>query len=270
MKITAALAWWDELPEDLDRCVRSLENIADKIVAVDGAYRRYPGATITSPADQVMAIREAAVAAGIECEVVQIDRLWAGQVEKRAHLLHEASIGSDWIAVVDTDHVVHTDREAAREEIRGLGSDVDVISVKFFTPANDARDVDVSAATGWHKSMVGQSVSLSHLFRALPGLTVERYHWWYMANKNGERIALRYGMKAGADDTLLNGCRVLEPVPLRTPYEVVHLCLTRDDKHILANRAFCNDRIMVVERTQQEDDVAELPEPVFDYVTIPY
>jgi hypothetical protein len=191
-------------------------------------------------------------------------------VEKRAHLLNVASIGSDWIAVVDTDHIINTDRELARDEISHIGPDVDVISVPFFTPANDARDLNVSAATGWHKSMVGMTVALSHLFRALPGLTVERYHWWYMANKNGERIALRYGMKMGADDTLLNGCRVLEPVPLQTPYEITHLCLTRDDKHILANRAFCNDRSMVVAQTQQEDDVPGLPEPVFDYVTIPY
>jgi hypothetical protein len=266
VKITAALAWWDELPEDLDRCVRSLGNIADKVVAVDGAYRRYPGATITSPQDQVVAIREAATSVGIECEVIQIDRLWAGQVEKRAHLLNAASIGSDWIAVVDTDHVVSTDRELARDEISRMGTDIDVISVPFFTPSNDERDVDVSAATGWHKSMVDQRLNISHLFRALPGLTVERFHWWYMADKNGKRVQLRYGMQV--DDG--HSVRVLEPVPLRTPYVVTHLCLTRDEKHILANRAFCNDRIMVVERTKQEDDVPGLPEPVFDYITIPY
>ena len=264
MKITAALAWWDELPEDLDRCIRSLGNIADKVVAVDGAYRRYPGATITSPPDQVAAIREAATAVGIECEVIQIDRLWAGQVEKRAHLLNAASIGSDWIAVVDTDHIVSTDRELARAEIDGFGSDVDVISVTFFTPENAERDVSQSSATGWHRSMSGTRIILSHLFRTLPGLTVERFHWWYMAKKDGQVVGLRYGLKV--DD----GHPVLEAQMLKTPYEITHLCLTRDEKHILANRAFCNDRIMVVNRTQQEDDVPGLPEPVFDYVTIPF
>ena len=264
MRITAALAWWDELPEDLDRCIRSLGNIADKVVAVDGAYRRYPGATITSPQDQVVAIREAATAVGIECEVIQIDRLWAGQVEKRAHLLNVASIGSDWIAVVDTDHIINTNRELARDEISHMGTDVDVISVTFFTPANDERDISESSATGWHQSMNGTRINLSHLFRALPGLTVERFHWWYAATKDGQRVGLRYGMKA--DD----GHPILEAQMLKTPYEITHLCLTRDEKHILANRAFCNDRIMVVDRTQQEDDVPGLPDPVFDYVTIPY
>jgi len=264
VKITAALAWWDELPEDLDRCIRSLGHIADKVVAVDGAYRRYPGATITSPQDQVVAIREAATSVGIECEVIQIDRLWAGQVEKRAHLLNAAGIGSDWIAVVDTDHIISTDRELARDEISHMGPDVDVISVTFFTPANDERDINESSATGWHQSMNGTRINLSHLFRALPGLTVERFHWWYAATKDGQRVGLRYGMKA--DD----GHPILEAQMLKTPYEITHLCLTRDEKHILANRAFCNDRVMVVERTQQEDDVPGLPDPVFDYVTIPY
>jgi hypothetical protein len=49
MIVTGILAWWDEPPELLDACIRGLGDIADRIVAVDGAYRRYPAATITSP-----------------------------------------------------------------------------------------------------------------------------------------------------------------------------------------------------------------------------
>ena len=48
MIVTAALCWWNELPEDLERCVRGVANVADRVVALDGAYRRYPTGTARS------------------------------------------------------------------------------------------------------------------------------------------------------------------------------------------------------------------------------
>jgi hypothetical protein len=51
---------------------------------------------------------------------------------------------------------------------------------------------------------------------------------------------------------------------------VEHRCLLRDDEHIRANRAFCNDRVKVVAMTGQEDDQPGLPPPIFDYDTVPY
>src|SRR5207247_1053795 len=52
VNVTAALCWWNEKPEDLARCVRGVANIADRIVALDGAYVRYPGATVRSDEKQ--------------------------------------------------------------------------------------------------------------------------------------------------------------------------------------------------------------------------
>ena len=57
---------------------------------------------------------------------------------------------------------------------------------------------------------------------------------------------------------------------MRARYEVEHRCLLRDERHVLANRAFCNDRKVVVEMTGQEDDQPGLPAPVYDYETMPY
>src|SRR5690348_3020886 len=119
MIITGALCWWNELPEDLDACVRGLGNIADRVVALDGAYQRYPEATVRSPEAQLDAIRSAAAAVNIECLIIQPDRLWAGQVEKRCHLLAAAGVGSNWIVTVDADHVIHADREEMRRFLRG-------------------------------------------------------------------------------------------------------------------------------------------------------
>jgi hypothetical protein len=50
--VTAALAWYDEAPEDLDRYVRALPVVCDRLVAVDGGYERYPGATPRSSRDE--------------------------------------------------------------------------------------------------------------------------------------------------------------------------------------------------------------------------
>jgi len=57
---------------------------------------------------------------------------------------------------------------------------------------------------------------------------------------------------------------------IRAPYEIEHRSLLRDELRIIRGRAFCNDREIVVKRTGQEDDVPGLPEPVWDYVTVPY
>lgn len=263
MFITAALSWYDEKPEDLILCVKALGKIADRVVALDGAYRRYPSAKPRSPDDQVAAIRDAARAANIDSVILQPDRTWAGQVEKRSFLLANASVGSDWISIVDTDHIVHTGRKKARAELASYGPDIDVVSVGFFTPSEEDHDLKKVSATNWHKDMAGTTVELGHFFRALPGLHVERFHWWYAAVKDGHKVWLWHG-DGQADAPVLSQHRMKEH------YVVEHRCLYRDERHILENRAFCNDRIKVVEKTGQEDDVPGLHPPVYDYNTIPY
>ena len=169
MIVTASLVWWNELPADLERCVRGLATIADRLVAVDGAYRRYPGATRTSPQSQWKAIERAAAQVGIEVDIRAHNYLWAGQVEKRAYALSEAAKGSDWVAVADADWVVMGDRISARKELDSYRSDIDVVAVPFYTPPSDNE-----VASGWHTAVSGTTVHMPHLFRALPEITVEK------------------------------------------------------------------------------------------------
>ena len=98
-------------------------------------------------------------------------------------------------------------------------------------------------------------------FRPLEDMRVEKRHWWYSGVKDGQRIWIlhTYDTELG-----LPGAR------LTSEYWVEHRCLYRDKRRVLAGRAFCNDRVMVVETTDQEDDVPGLPAPVFDYVTVPF
>jgi hypothetical protein len=257
--VTAALPWWNERPEDLDACVRAAGRVADRIIALDGAYARYPGATPTSDPAQAEAIRAAAADVGMECEIVLPPRVWRGQIEKRCRLLELATQQSDWIVTIDADHIIHTEREGTRGELEA--SFHDVYAVPYWTPPNPERSVEESAAGLWHIQQVGTQPIIPHIWRAHPGLRVEIHHWWYSAMIGGQRVWLwvsgdvRYPTISWSY--------------LKTPYSVEHRCLMRTPEQILASRAFLNDREMIVRRTGQEDDVPGLDPPVWDYKRIP-
>lgn len=260
MKITAALAWWDERPSDLAECIRGMANIADRVVAYDGAYRRYPNGTAVSDPDQYAAIRQTAAEVGLECLILTPDRLWAGQLEKRTYLYNAAAINSDWVVVVDADHIIHADRAAVRAELEQ--TKFDVIEAPYPVPLNDSRPMIESAATEWHQTNSGLDAPPHRLlFRALPDLRVEKHHWTVSGLKNGKKVWVLQS------DSFKSA---LPATTLVADYEVEHRFLFRTKERVLAGRAFCNDRTMVVEKTGQEDDVPGLPEPVFDYTTLPF
>lgn len=260
MIVTAALCWWNEQPEDLERCVLGMADVADRVVALDGAYRRYPTATARSSDAEVEAIRETAKKVGIECVILQPDALWAGQVEKRSYLLAAATVNSDWIATVDADHVIHANREDVRKLL--ARTQEDVISVPYYTPLNPDRPIEESAAGLWHKEQVGPPVDVPHLWRALPGMRVERRHWWYSAYKGGRRHWIWGGDENG------NG-PLLPCMRITVPYRVEHLCLYRTPEQVRASRSFLNDRERIVAKTGQEDDIPGLWKPEYDDVRMP-
>ena len=215
-----------------------------------------PEATVRSSAREVRAIEKAAAEVGLDCIVVQINRLWAGQVEKRAHLLSMATVNSDWIVVVDTDHIIHADRDTARAVLAGSDETVNVIEVPFTTPRDPKRELKESAAGVWHESMVDQRVMLPHIYRALPGMRVEKRHWWISAIHNNQRVWLW-----SSADTY----PYLQHHPMPVPYEIEHRALFRTEEQIRLSRGFLNDRDWVVARTGQEDDMPRLRRPVFDF-----
>ncbi len=258
VNVTAALCWWNERPEDLARCVRGVAQIADRIVALDGAYRRYPGATIRSDPKQAETIRRVAHETGMECLVVTPDRLWLGQIEKRSHLLALAGVGSDWIVTVDADHIISTDRDAVRREL--VNSTADVVEVPFHTPVNKRRTMGKSAPGQWHIEQTGAVQYIPQVWRAILGLKVESHHWWIGGTKNGQKVWAWAGDYSRPH---------LPHAQFVTPYTVEHRVLLRTAEQVRASRAFCNDREMVVRLSGQEDHIEGLPEPIFDYVRLP-
>jgi hypothetical protein len=235
-----------------------LSLICDRVVALDGAYRRYPGATVRSDPKQAKAIRQACEHYGLGCLILEPDRLWAGQIEKRNHLLALAAIGSDWIVTVDADQVIYTEREPVRNELRN--STADVVDVPFHTPKNPKRPMRDSAPGQWHVDQTRQPEMIPQVWRASLGLRIEQRHWWIAATKRGQKVWAWGG--PNAEPRLPHAAFV-------TPYRTEHRVLHRTDEQVKASRAFCNDRAEVVVKTGQEDDVPGLTPPVFDYVTVP-
>ena len=250
MIVTAALLWFDEPVDMLAEAVRSVGGFADRIVAVDGGYARYPGGTASSPPEQADAIRTAAREAGLDCRVVVPDRVWAGQIEKRSAMYAIAIEGSDWLMSLSADDLAVGDPASVREQLAATG--YDAMDVAFYTPPGTAQ-----ASTLWAENLIGSTERIAYFFRALPGFRCEDRHWHYSAMKGEQRVWL-YGPPGGRYPVAEHGA-------IDGDFQIVHRTMSRQPKQILANRAFCNDRVMVVEMTGQEDDQPDLPRPVWDY-----
>lgn len=106
MKIVAALAWYREPPEFLDRLVRSLAGLVDVLVALDGAWALFPDAEPHSTLAEGMALHEAALDAGVRLELRTPEIVFESQVAKRAALMALAAEHGDWVLVVDADEHV--------------------------------------------------------------------------------------------------------------------------------------------------------------------
>lgn len=166
VRICAALAWCDETPEFLERCVLSLAGVVDDLVALDGPWRLFEAPD--SGDAQRQAIADAAAAAGIDAYVTSAYPEWESQVHKRDELMKLASEGNDWVFVIDADeYVVHSDSEAIR---KGLAETEHHCAFVSFSNLNQGESMP---GTTPHSGLNRR------LFRA--GTTVRVVHsgYWY-------------------------------------------------------------------------------------------
>lgn len=160
MKIVGLLAWFNEDPVWLSQAVGSALAFCDKVVALDGAYEGFPGATEMSPQDQWDAIVDAG-------GTVEGADLWPDQMAKRTRLFeHGRDAGADWFFVLDADDLVVQVPGDTRDRLARAREDVAVYTL------GGAR---------YHRG----------LFRSLPNLRVEDAHYHYVAEKNGRTVHLR-------------------------------------------------------------------------------
>lgn len=170
--ITACLSFWDERPESLSRCVRSLDGICSHVVALDGPWELHPADRVRASEEECEAIMEAASGlAGkprrIRAEIQFSLTTWPSQVAKRAELMRLGiEAGNPWLLVIDGDEWVETcDRFAFHQALRE--TELDVAQV------NQHR---------YGRGIRTHNRSMRRLYRAATGVTVERAHNGYVTS----------------------------------------------------------------------------------------
>lgn len=184
-RLVGLLSWYQERPDWLYETVTSLKQAdVTALVAVDGAYRLYPGGTPTSDPEQREAIEQAAHDIGIDLLVWEPGETWAGgEVEKRAFLFAAGEAFTDgpddWYIVMDGDEVI---AQAPTDLHQRLEATPHPSATVAFL--NDPAEGIVSACFdegGIPSIMHGRFVQpVPILFRAFPGLTVRGRHHDYL------------------------------------------------------------------------------------------
>jgi hypothetical protein len=160
--ITGLLAWFDETQETLDRCVRSLAGVCDRLIALDGRWELFPGEAFISAEDQREAILEAARVAGIAGMLVAPGAPFESQVAKRAMLMSLAG-DADWLLVIDADEfIARSEPEQLREALDDTTADVCRVLLR-----------NIGKGTG------GIPWPVRRLYRASTGVTVVTAHNGY-------------------------------------------------------------------------------------------
>jgi hypothetical protein len=113
--IVALLSYFREPDSFLKQMVKSLPRVGvDRLIALDGAYARFPGGTAHSPRSNRRVLERACESASVDLWHVAPDDVWAGdEIEKRSVLFTLAesiTTPDDWYLVVDGDEqVTHVD-----------------------------------------------------------------------------------------------------------------------------------------------------------------
>ena len=177
MKIVGLLSWYDEPASWLAECVASAAKICDHLIAVDGAYAKFPGALSRprSGTEEADVIMHAATGAGIGCTIhARTEPWWGNEVEKRDwmfRLAETVTTGDDWLFVIDADEVVSTCPPDTRQLLEKSEHDVGELRI-------------------WEND--GTNIAGRRFLRALRGIHAEGAHYvWTAPGPGGKKQILR-------------------------------------------------------------------------------
>lgn len=166
MRIAALISFFDERPEELRECIRSLAGHVDHIVAIDGAYGLFPNGRPYSDPTEHKAVLKTCQQIGVGCTLEIPPRVWDTEMEKRTRLFELAATvteDGDWWFVMDADQRLKQVPDDLREQL--AGSAWPAATVTFDEP---------------HPNAEGSRFPVRCLFRHCPGLRVERNHYSYV------------------------------------------------------------------------------------------
>lgn len=175
MQIVALLSWYEESPRWLEETIDSLVLAGvDRLVALDGAYGLFPGATPHSDPAQKEAIREAADGL-FPVDIYTPSKVFKGnEVQKRSTLFEfgeEVTTEDDWYFVMDADELISEVPDDFRARLEQ--TDRDVAEVTFV----EQRNPDLPPPSLWQRK---DRYPIRVLFRAIRGLRVKTNHWTYV------------------------------------------------------------------------------------------
>ncbi|MBY8342010.1 hypothetical protein LXH13_06165 [Streptomyces spinosirectus] len=172
MRVIGLLSWYEESPAWLAQCVASAAKICDHLIAVDGPYALFPGATrkAASGSEQADIIAHTAAGAGMGCTIHTPRQPWWGnEVDKRDFMFRLgmtfAEAGRDWFLRIDADETLVDVPADVRKQL--ADTDLDVAEVRLCERGE--RDTQTP---------------LRVLFRALPGIGIQQAH--YVVTAPGE------------------------------------------------------------------------------------
>lgn len=161
MNLHALLAFYDEPPDQLIKCMRGLERAGvDHVIAVDGAYDLYPDGANTSHPNQHAALDLACMHMKMGLTLHVPKTVWAGnEVEKRTFLFSLAwacATEGDWFFVMDADQEVIELPDDFRKRLETVKEDV-----------GETHFVDTAALAANHADWPPY-FTVRNLFRAQP------------------------------------------------------------------------------------------------------
>src|SRR5512133_818427 len=101
--ILGVTIFYDETPEMLSRALRSLKNVSDKVLAIDGAYKEFPHEDFRSKKETIDAAKS------IADEVIEVTEPWADEPAKRNAYLKLKS-EKDYYIMLDADEVIEGEK----------------------------------------------------------------------------------------------------------------------------------------------------------------
>lgn len=165
MRVIGLLSWYEEPASWLAECVASASRLCDHLVAVDGPYALFPGATRkpSSGSEQAEVIAHTAAGAGMGCTIHSPRQPWWGnEVGKRDWMFRAGSLVAepgDWFLRIDADEV-----------LTQVPADTRTLLA--------ATSRDVAEVTMWERGDGQDSqFPIRVLFRALPGIGIQQAHY---------------------------------------------------------------------------------------------
>jgi hypothetical protein len=138
-RLIAVLSWFDEPLPLLASCLEGMaRGGVDHLVAVDGAYRLFPGGEARSHIDQHAVLAAGTKQYGIGLTLVVPSTVWAGnEVEKREYAFRQALAASgpgDWFWSLDADEIITAVPDDLKDRLEDAAEDAALIGVTIRSP----------------------------------------------------------------------------------------------------------------------------------------